>query len=245
MSTPPITSSAAGRTLQYGGSAQQGKNGKYRLSPLISKGQSFKKTRRLENIVRMENAGLPERAIATMLVISVPRLRSIKKSPEYLAVRLQLTHGIILDNDQQLAQIKEQRREMLTQLLPPALQAVAAILTSTPTNVAEKKLQVSVAQDLMDREGMFAKISRTEVKPVSFFDFETTDQEATSILHALRGASKPPALSSATEEYEDLTETSAAFSNSSAISAIDQDAAMQQLEADVLLEMPSATEQKQ
>jgi len=240
-----MAASSTTQTLHYGGSLLRSKNGAFRLSSMPGKGASFKKSKRLELIVRMENAGLPERAIASMLTISVPRLRYIKKSPAYLSTRMQITHGIILDADAQLATIREQRKEILSQMLPPALQALGNVLMSQPQGLADRKLQVAVAQDLLDREGTYPKVSRTEVKPVSFFDFETSDREAHSVLQALKEAS-----SGGSSVESAASDANVVFANSHTLSAIDQEAALAELEAtplskDALLELEPASEKEQ
>ena len=221
--------------IHYGGSVNQ-KTGK--IGPKPSGGNSFRKTKRFEDITRMELAGFTEQMTGAMLGLSVNRLRHIKKSPDYLIVRLRLTHGIILDSSSKLSEIKAQRREMLTQMLPAALQVVARQLTETPTNLAEKALQVRVAQDVLDREGTYAKISRTEVKPVDAFDFERTDAASTDIISAIRGVASPT--DSERMVSAGTLERNKAFSNSETISAIDQQAALDELEA--TLELPPATE---
>jgi hypothetical protein len=213
-------------TLHYGGHIR--KNGS--LSPMPSKGSSFKKLKRLEYIIRMENAGLPEKVIATMLTISVGRLRYIKKSADYLRTRMRLTTGIILDDDIKIADLKEHRKEILTQMLPPALQVIANILgkDQTRASIAEQKLMASVAQDIMDREGTLAKVSRTEVKPVDAFDFERADATASDILTALRGAASSP--NSSRVVSSGALEANTEFSNSNTISAVDQQKALAAME---------------
>jgi hypothetical protein len=176
----------------------------------------------------MENAGLPEAAIAPMLRISVSRLRYLKKMPEYLIVRMRITHGIILDQDSKLQEIKEQRKELLVQLLPPALQTLANTLLSQPQNYAERKLQVDVAKDVLDRSDIFAKVSRTEVKPVSFFDFEKTDKESQDIINVLKSAA-PAALD--TNSIASKLSLSEEFSSQSkGLNEFEQQEALKELE---------------
>jgi hypothetical protein len=171
--------------LHYGGSLGP-VTGKIGSKP--ASGIAFRSQKRYESIIRLENAAFPDTAIAAMLCISVPRLQTIKKSPEYLAARIQLTHGIILDNESKVAHIKSQRKEILTQLLPPALQILAEEIQRPATNFAERKHKVALAQDLLDREGLFAKVSKTEIKPVDMFDFEKADAESMAVISALKGA---------------------------------------------------------
>src|SRR5215472_7392769 len=120
------------QTLHYGGSIRAASSSSPGLSPAPARGpgrpsqnSSFQAQKRFELIARLENAALPESAIAPMLGISVSRLRYLKKMPEYLIVRMRITHGIILDQDAKMEEIREQRKELLVQLLPPALQTLA------------------------------------------------------------------------------------------------------------------------
>jgi len=226
-------------TLHYGGSLRQSPASTPGLSPAPvarkrgapSRNSSFQAQRRFELIARMENAGLPEAAIAPMLFISVPRLRYLKKMPEYLIVRMRITHGIILDQDAKLQEIKDQRKELLIQLLPPALQTLANTLLSQPQNYAERKLQVDVAKDVLDRSDIFAKVSRTELKPVSFFDFEKTDKDSEDIMRVIRNVSSAP-VALDTNSVENILKVHEAFtSGSDALSENEQQSALEDLES--------------
>jgi len=223
--TLPVSACTVSNPLHYGGVISQ-KTG--RLGQRAGKGHQFKAKRRLENISRLENAGFTRPQIAAMVSISVNRLSHIMKSADYLIVRMAITHGIVLDGDAQLAQIKAQRKEMLTQLLPPALQALANELQAPAVTVAERKLKASIVQDYLDREGTFAKISRTEIKPVEQFDFEKADAASNSLINTIRGVALPEqsqgALAALTANKE--------FSNSHTLNSIDQQLALKELEAE-------------
>lgn len=171
-------------TLYYGGTPA---NTPYLTGCKPSAQTTFRKQKRFELIARMENAGLPEAQMAPMLGLSISRLKSIKQRPEYLKARMAITLGIIIDTDASLEQIREQRKAFLVQMLPPALQVIANVVNTPPANFGEKRLQVAVAQDILDREGTYAKISRTEVKPVEHFDWETSDAAAASALSVIKG----------------------------------------------------------
>lgn len=214
--------------LHYGGSINP-KSGRLGSKPALK--NAFKKLQRLEKIVRLEAAGFGEGAIASMLCISVPRLRYIKKSPDYLNARIKITHGIIVDMDSNLDMIKSQRREMLTQMLPAALQVLVNEIQSQGTTLAERKHKVALAQDILDREGQFAKISKTEIKPVDMFDFEKADEASRSIINAIRSAAPP----THGEHTFAAVLANKEFSNSHTLSAVDQEAALAQLELDAAL----------
>jgi hypothetical protein len=140
---------------------------------------------------------------------------------------MRITHGIILDQDSKLAEIKEQRKELLVQLLPPALQTLANTLLSQPQNYAERKLQVDVAKDVLDRSDIFAKVSRTEVKPVSFFDFEKTDKESQDIINVLKSAA-PAALD--TSAASTIALSNEFSSQSKGLNEFEQQEALKELE---------------
>lgn len=259
------------KTLWYGGSKSLA--GKAGLKPQA--GTIYRKQARLELMVRLENAGLGEAAIAAMTCVSLPRLRTIKKSPEYMSARIQITLGIITDVDSKMEQIKQQRKEILTHMLPPALLVIANELQAPAHSLGERKHKVALAQDLLDREGTFAKVSRTEVKPVDTFDFEHADAQSRSILSAIKSVAPAPAVkppptdetiktlegarksasleaAAAQTHSAEAVEANEAFSNSHTLSQTDQEEALARLEeearssgAEALLAQKSATEEIQ
>lgn len=223
--------------LHYGGHLS-GKTGKLGKRP--QQGTTFRSQKRYETIIRLENAAFPHAAIAAMLCISPTRLAQIKAEPGYLAARVKLTHGIILDNEAQVANIRSQRREILTNLLPPALQVIADEIQRPAVTFAERKHKVALAQDLLDREGLFAKISKTEIKPVDSFDFERADSESMAVIQALTSAAKPVSTDASRRQIEETIRTNTEFSNSHTLSSVDQQQALDTLENEALLrELPT------
>lgn len=208
--------------LHYGGSISS-KTGKLGQKP--ASGQQFKARRRMENMARLENAGFTKQQISPMLGISVNKVSVIMKSAEYLNIRIAITHGIVMDHEGSLATIKAQGKEMLRQLLPPALQIIANQLQQPATNLGERKHQAALAQDLMDREGTFAKVSRTEIKPVDHFDFEGADQASRSILQTIRSIAPP-----ASDHSKEAIDANVEFSNSKTISVDEQQRVLKELE---------------
>lgn len=224
MSTSPTNPNAGFSPLHYGGSASP-KSGALGSKPQA--GSQFRKLRRFETIVRLENAGFTITAIAGMLTISKNRLFHIMKSPDYLIARTAITHGIILDQDSKLDLIKQQGKDIMKQMLPAALQVLANELQSPGTTLAERKHKTALAQDLMDREGTFAKVSRSEVKPVDHFDFESADAASRSIISAIRSVAPAASVS---DHSKEAIEANTEFSMSHTLSAIDQQEALKALE---------------
>jgi hypothetical protein len=226
------TSPTSTTTMHYGGSISS-KTG--RLGAKTGAAATFRKVKRLELMVRLENAGIPDPAAAAMLVISVPRLRHIKKSPEYLQVRMKITHGLVVDYEGSLANIKTQRREMLTQMLPAALQVLANEIQSPGVSLAERKHKVAVAQDIMDREGLFAKISKTEIKPVDEFTSDAMDAESARLIASVKKYA--PAISSddKSDSVRATIDSNIEFTNGRTINATEQQQALTDLEAEAAL----------
>lgn len=222
--TPSPISPALGQHLFYGGTPAKTP---YKIGCKPGKSTTFKKQKRHELIARMENASLPEAQIATLLGLTVPRLRSVKQHPDYLKARMKVTLGIIVDQDASLDQIREQRKDFIRQMLPPALQVIANAIQTPAFSYADRKLQVSVAQDLLDREGTFAKISRSEVKPVEHFDWESTDAGATSVIDVIKGTLSFREHSS--PGVESILEISRAFSTGQVLSSEAQQSALKNL----------------
>jgi len=232
---PPNNGVASIPHLHYGGTPVA-TNGGIGCKP--SKGRSFRMQKRLELIVQMENAQIPEHMMAPMLGISLTRLKGIKKSLDYLKVRMQLTLGIITDHGQKLEVIKEQRKDVLTQMIPQAMQVIAHVINQ-PTallDLGKQKLQVAVAQDLMDREGTLVKVSKSEVKQVDRFDWNGIDSAGRSIMDVIRGAARQNMGGAArASEVQDIINLSHDFSNSRTINVVEQQAALDKLEKEAIL----------
>ena len=220
--------------LHYGGVSATSGSG---LGSLTGK-HTFKMQKRFETIVRLENAGIPHTAQSAMLGISSQRLQYFKQKPEYLKARMQITHGIIVDHEASLAQIKEQRREILTQTMPVAFQTLVNELFSQDTSLAARKHRTAIAQDLLDREGTLAKISRAEIKPVDHWDFDKQDAASNAIISVVRGIAPPPSLGVDGDNTSAAVEANNEFSNSHTLSAVDQQAALDALEAAAALLTP-------
>jgi hypothetical protein len=223
-----ITSSTT-QHLHYGGSL----NSKGRLSQKPTQKTKFAQMKRMELIVRLVNAQLTHAAIAVIIGISSRRLSFLMNTSDYLQARMKITHGLIIDYEGNLENIKEQRREILTEHLPAALLVIANELQRPATTLAERKHQTAIAQDLLDREGSLAKISRAEVKPVDFFDFERADKESAEIIAAIRN--NTPTLQ-ATDVSAEALRANKEFSNSHTLSAVDQQAALDTLDKEKITE---------
>lgn len=230
--SPNVSPQSGKYPVHFGGSMSPAGH----LSPKPRKGRGFRTQQKLDTIARLENANFPPTQIAAMLGVSVPRIKMIQRSADYINIRVAITHGIIIDHNAKLATIQEQRREILKEQMPLALLTLVNELHRPATTLAERAHKTRLAQDLMDREGTFAKITRTEIKPVDAFDFEQHDRDSRAVLAALR-AKQPVAAPTEAQQEEnaihnvEAMKASAEFSRSHTLSAVDQQKALQDLDA--------------
>jgi hypothetical protein len=183
-------------------------------------------------MVRLENAGIPESAMGAMLGISVNRVRHIKKSVEYLAARIKITTGLIVDQDGALADIREQRKEMLTRMLPSALQVIANAVSTPALTLGERRFQHEVARDILDREGTFAKIAKSEVTTAPSFDWSIHEKTSIEILSVAASGSTPRRVGEAegaVRRVSALQSIIDGFRNSKSLSAEQQQEALESL----------------
>lgn len=137
---------------------------------------------RMEKIARLELQHYSEADIAFHQGITVVRVNQIKRTPEYIALRLQLATGVVAESDRQMLEDNANIDGLVRQMVPEALLAVRdAIL-----NKNNPALQLKAAQDLLDREGTLAKVSKTEVKTKVTYDFDQHEDTANSLLAALQ-----------------------------------------------------------
>ena len=112
------------------------------------------------------------------------------------------------------------------------MQVLANELLAPAVTLAERKHKVEIARDLLDREGTFAKVSRTEVKPVDHFDFEEADKASSSVISAIRGVASVAQPRADCSSIEELITTAGAFASGETIDAAAQQQALEKLEAE-------------
>lgn len=160
---------------------------KGRVSCKVAKGLTFKRMMLMEHIARLEFQLLPISMIADSLGVSPVRIGQIKRSADYLRVRAALKTGVVSQLDQSLLLSEENRGQYFRALMPAALRTIAEILVSNPTSTQAKATQAKVAFEFLDREGTFAKVSRSEVKAQVTHDYSANDEVSKRIRDAVGG----------------------------------------------------------
>ena len=145
-------------------------------------GMQWKRYMRVERIARLDLAGFTETEIAFSQGITVVRVNQLKRTPEYVAIRLQCATGIIAQADRNMFADIDANHQVIKDMVPEALLA----LRDTILDRNNPALRLRAAQDLLDREGTLAKVSRTEVKAHIEYDFTQHEGVANSLLDALQ-----------------------------------------------------------
>lgn len=160
-------------------------------------GMQFKRYMRMEKIARLELGGYTEDEIAFSQRITKVRVNQIKRTPEYIAIRMQVATGVVSECDKNMMEDLNDNHAVLREMVPEALLAVRDALLDK----ANPALRLRAAQDLLDREGTLAKISKTEIKTKIDYDYNQHDAVAGSLLDALK---ETEAQRNSSSQLEDL-----------------------------------------
>ena len=158
-----------------------------RISCKVAPGFTFRKALLIENIARMELQLCSLSYIADALGVSPVRINQIKRTPEYLRTRASLRHGVISQLDQSMFQTQEYRQQYFNALMPSALRILAERMLDKPSTTHGQAVQAKVALEFLDREGTFAKVSRTEIKAEVKHNYGEADEVSRKIREAVGG----------------------------------------------------------
>lgn len=163
---------------------------------------TFKRYMRIERLVRLELSGHTEDEMAFHQGITKVRVSQLKRTPEYISLRTQIASGIVSQADRNMMEDIEANDGLLKDMVPEALLALRdAILDRN-----NPALRLRAAQDLLDREGTLAKVSKTEVKAKMEYDYNKHESVSTSLLDALKQTeAKRDSIALDAEEENDLT----------------------------------------
>jgi hypothetical protein len=141
---------------------------------------AYDKTRlRMEMAVRLElsNLGLTDTDIAAQIGIEPNSFAQMKAKPEYKALRISMVTGTLNAMDMEIAERKEELALKLKHAVPVALET---LIHHAMNRVANPKLSLDAAGEILDREGTFVKASRfagAEDRNKNNFDSVSTPRE--------------------------------------------------------------------
>lgn len=155
-------------------------------------GRYFRRHLRMEHAARLEASGqFSNNEIARLLGVSLPTLHQIKAQPEYLAKRAELTTGVVTDLDSGLRQDAENIRREIQDMLPSALRTLRNAVQRGAINnapIQDIKVGMDAAKEIMDREGTFSKVSKSEIKIKEVPNLAMHEQTETDLLKLLQDA---------------------------------------------------------
>jgi hypothetical protein len=162
-----------------------------KVSSKFAAGRTWKRQMRIERAVRLEMMGMfSEEEISAQIGITKQALQYIKKTPSYLSKRVALSSGIVAVMDSELLLTRENLKQEVQEMIPSALIVLRNTILAgarAGSSLNERKLAVSVSQDMLDREGTLAKVSKTSVtleKETSLKDYDSTADAMLAVLTA-------------------------------------------------------------
>ena len=217
-------------SVHYGASI--GKTG--RLSQHPYEGHQYKTIVRIDKLVSFDifkasnpTGGLSDAEIAKAMGTSERYIQQIRKKPFYLKRRMERTTGIALNNDFTVEQTVALNRKVLKEMMPVALRVIADQLQTIPQTLDDKKHIAKIALEVLDREGTFPKISRTDVHQKVEHDWSKADGVSKELLDAMEGPAQEAEPVSILEQLK-ITQS---FSNSETLSSETQSKLMGELES--------------
>lgn len=217
----------------YGGSlTQTGRLGRRPQEKSI-----FKLEVLLERLVRFDLAKaqgqslLSDPDISRVLGKSVRAINSIRSTVPYLRKRMEITTGISTDADGQVQISISKHKQMLEMGIPDAMRVILDTVRrpiKSTTTLAESKFIVETARDLLDRQGSFPRISRTDAHLKVAHDFKETDGVSDEILRSLEGSVQEE---NPTETILQALAANKKFTHSETLSAVDMEKSLLELES--------------
>lgn len=208
-------------------------NKRGRLSQQPYEGHQYKTIVRIDKLVAFDifkatnPGGLSDDEIARVLGCSKRYVEGLRRRTYYLRRRLERTTGIAINNDFTVEQTVQVQKKLLREMMPTALRAIAEDLEKVPQTLAERKHRAAIALDVLDREGTFPKISRSDVHTKVEHDWGKADGVSSELLAAMGGAPQEQEPKSILEQLK-ITQS---FSNSETLAPETQQKVMIDLEA--------------
>jgi hypothetical protein len=177
---------------------------------------TWKRAMKIEKIVRLslDPAGYTNEQIANHLGCDKQTVVIVRQLPEYHAKMIEVQSGVTSLYDQDLRTDTENARAELASMVPSAMMVIRNALLSKSENI-----RLKAATEVFDREGAFAKVSKSSVTVTQVPEMRGDPSVVSSIMQLL--ASAPIAPSS----LEEITiVTSGAGFTSTAKQAIENSA---------------------
>lgn len=168
------------------------------MSSALYKGRQWRRLIRIEKAALLTSKGIfSNDQIAMHIGVHPQTLIYLKQTPEFKARMIALQTGIVEQHDIAIREDEEYQRQELKSMVPLALMKMRELAMSSNQQVAYR-----ASQDILDREGTHAKVSRTAIDVKEQVNLNVVNQVASSIMDILAGhkpATQPE------QEQEDIT----------------------------------------
>lgn len=164
--------------------------------------KGWRKLLKIKHIALLEAQLYSDTEIAFHIGVTPQYVRMLKNTPEYVTAKITAATNILSETEKQSLSDIKARQQALKDMVPDALHAIR----DTLLNSSNPTLRLKAAQDLLDREGTLAKVSRTEVSIPKELDLTQHDKTANTLLSALNNlnAPKQPEQAQILETSEDV-----------------------------------------
>lgn len=217
--------------FHYGGSLTP----KGRVGRRPESKQLFSRLALVERVVRLDIGAVlttgnpyPAADIARLIGRSPRYVRCLRETPDYLRMRLQIQTGVAIGTDASQKDLHNYRVAQFKEMLPDAIRVIADEFARPAITPFDRKLKLDLARDLMDREGTFPKISKTENKLKIEHDFSQTDAIANELLSVM---DSPTQFKELPLTQQRALEANSSFTNSETLSSVQQEEALEALES--------------
>ena len=155
----------------------------------LHKGRQWRRLIRIEKAALLTLRGFPNDAIAMHIGIHPQTLIYLKQTREFKSRMIALQTGVIEQHDIAVREDEEYQRQELKSMVPLALLKLKELAMSSNQQIAYK-----ASQDILDREGTHAKVSRTAIDIKEQVNLSVVNQVAASIMDVLASAPKAPVI---------------------------------------------------
>lgn len=165
----------------------------------LHRGKQWRRLMRIEKAALLTSKGIfSNDQIASHIGIHPQTLVYLKQTPEFKSRMIALQTGVIEQHDVHIREDEEFQRQELKSMVPLALMKLRELAMSQNQHIAYR-----ASQDILDREGTHAKVSRTAIDVKENVNLNVVNQVANSIMDILANAPKAPPVEQPVEQEQD------------------------------------------
>lgn len=154
----------------------------------LHNGRTWKRLVRVEKACRLVISGqFSDADIARHIQITPAHFSLLKQTSEFKTRMMELRTGVMSQHNSDVLEDIDYQRQQMRAMVPQALSKLQSMMLSANEQIAFK-----ATQEVLDREGTHAKVSRSVIDIHKDVNHEQTDKTANEIFAILRGAGAAP-----------------------------------------------------